>query len=71
MTNQSQIPKNKKYDLEERTAKFGEAIIEFAKSLPHNIINNELTLQLVDSGTRIGANYMEADGAESKKDFRH
>lgn len=71
MTNQCQILKNKKYDLEERTAKFGEAIIEFAKSLPQNIINNELIPQLVDSGTSIGANYMEADGAESKKDFRH
>ncbi len=71
MTNQSQIPKDKKYDLEERTTKFGEAIIEFAKSLHHNIINNELVPQLVDSGTSIGANYMEADGAESKKDSRH
>ena len=71
MANQCQIPKNNKYDLEERTAKFGEAIIEFAKSLPQNIINNELIPQLVDSGTSIGANHMEADGAESKKDFRH
>ncbi len=71
MTNQCQNPKQKKYDLEERTARFGEAIIDFAKSLPHNIINNELIPQLVDSGTSVGANYMEADGAESKKDFRH
>jgi len=61
----------KKYDLEERTARFGEAIIEFAKSLPRNLINNELIPQLVSSGTSVGANYMEADGAESKKDFRH
>jgi four helix bundle protein len=69
--NKGQISKAKKYDLEERTAKFGEAIIEFAKTLPQNIINNELIPQLVSSGTSIGANYMEADGAESKKDFRH
>lgn len=61
----------KKYDLEERTAKFGERIIDFVKTLPRNPINNELISQIVRSGTSIGANYMEADGAESKKDFRH
>lgn len=60
-----------KYDLTERTAKFGEEIIEFAKTLPHNPINNSLVDQLIRSGTSIGANYMEADGAESKKDFQH
>ena len=50
---------------------FGEAIIEFARTVPHNIINNPLINQIVRSGTSIGTNYMEADGAESKKDFRH
>jgi len=59
------------YDLEERTARFGEDIIDFAKTLPINPINNELIGQIVKSGTSVGANYMEADGAESKKDFRH
>jgi len=72
MLNQVQNPKSKdKYDLEERTAVFGEDIIRFAKNLPRNVINNPLISQLVRSGTSIGANYMEADGAESKKDFRH
>jgi len=61
----------KVYDLEERTARFGESIIDFAKTLPRNIINNQLIGQIVSAGTSIGANYMEADGAESKKDFRH
>ena len=61
----------KEYDLEERTALFGEGIIDFLKTLPHDIINNEIIKQLVRSGTSIGANYMEADGAESRKDFRH
>mgnify|MGYP001561853491 CR=1 FL=1 len=59
------------YDLEERTAKFGELIITFAKSLKSNTVNNSLISQIVRSATSIGANYMEADGAESKKDFRH
>jgi four helix bundle protein len=65
------MPNDKKYDLEERTAVFGEKIISFVKSLPKNVINDELVRQIVRSGPGIGANYMEADGAESKKDFRH
>jgi four helix bundle protein len=72
MPNQAQNPNDKKkYDLEERTAQFGEAIIEFAKILPKDPVNNPLISQLVRAGTSIGANYMEADGAESKKDFQH
>lgn len=72
MSNQAQNPNDKKkYDLEERTAKFGEEIIEFVKILPKSSINNPLINQTVRCGTSIGANYMEADGAESKKDFRH
>lgn len=59
------------YDLEERTALFGEQIIDFAKILPSDRVTNVLVGQLVRSGTSIGANYEEADGAESKKDFRH
>jgi four helix bundle protein len=50
-----------KYDLEERVAKFGEAIIDFAKSLQPNIINKPLISQLIKSATSIGANYMEAN----------
>ncbi len=61
----------KKYDLEERTAKFGEDVIGFLKTVEKNTINNPLINQLVRSATSIGANYMEADGAESKKDFKH
>lgn len=59
------------YDLEERTAKFGEDIIYFVKSLNRNAVNLVLIRQIVRSGTSIGANYMEASGAESKKDFIH
>lgn len=59
------------YDLEERTAVFGEKIIEFAQGLEKNIINIPLIGQVIKSGTGTGANYCEADGAETKKDFRH
>ncbi len=58
-----------KYDLEERTAVFGEKIIEFVKSLQRNPVNNSLISQVVRSGTSVGANYMEADAANTKKDF--
>jgi four helix bundle protein len=61
----------KKYDLEERTAKFGEEIIEFCKKIPKNIINNPIISQLLRAGTSIGSNYCEADCAESRKDFEH
>jgi four helix bundle protein len=61
----------KKYDLEERTAKFGENIIEFCKNVKQDVITRPLINQLVRSGTSIGANYMEANAASSKKDFRN
>lgn len=70
MTNQIPNPNDqKKYDLEERTAKFSEKIINFAKKLPQNLITKSLISQLIRSGTSIGANYCEADEANSKKDF--
>jgi len=63
--------KDKKYDLEERTAKFGEDIIEFAKKVPKNVITLPLITQLIKAGTSVGSNYCEADCAESRKDFEH
>jgi len=60
-----------KYDLEDRTAKFGQDIILLARSLKRDVVNNPLINQIVKSGTSIGANYMEANGANSKKDFRN
>ena len=57
------------YDLEKRTAQFGEAIVDFAKTIPQNPITNRLIRQLVGAGTSVGANYAEADDSVSKKDF--
>lgn len=62
---------NKKYDLAERTARFAEEIVEFAMTLPNTPENIPLKTQLIKASTSIGANYEEADGAESKKDFNH
>ena len=72
MPNKTQNPNDKKrYDLEERTAQFGEAIIALVKTFPQGPINSPLISQIVRAATSIGANYMEADGAESKKEFQH
>jgi four helix bundle protein len=61
----------KKYDLEERTAAFGEGILKFSRKIPITEITRPILNQLVRSGTSVGANYCEADDAESKKDFLH
>ena len=70
MTN---VTNNKKWDLEERTAKFGENVILFCKKVPRNPITIPLITQLVKAGTSVGVpiHRDEADDAESKKDFRH
>ena len=59
------------YDLEERAAKFGEDAVDFARALEKDIINRVFVSQLVRSATSVGANYMEANQASSKKDFRN
>src|SRR4030042_4531902 len=69
-TNQIIKSNNKSFDLEERTAIFGENIMGFCKLLPLNIITKPLINQLISSATSVGANYMEANGADSKKDFK-
>jgi len=57
-------------DLMERTAQFGEAVIRFAKKVPHKPENNRLISQLVGAAISIGANYCEADDSVSGKDFK-
>ena len=59
------------FDLEERTAQFGEAIIRFCKKIPRAPENNRLIDQLVGCGTSVGANYCEANEGVSKKDFKN
>lgn len=67
MTNNQNI----KYNLEERTATFGENIIKFCYKIEKNSITAPLITQLVKAATSVGANYCEADDAESKQDFKH
>jgi four helix bundle protein len=60
----------REFDLEERTAAFGEGIIRFSKTVPVNPVTSPLIAQLVRAATSIGANYCEADDSDSRKDFR-
>jgi four helix bundle protein len=60
----------KVFDLEERTAVFGEKIVKFSKRIPRDPTNNRLIDQLVGCGTSVGANYIEASESVSKKDFK-
>ncbi len=71
MPNRNDSNEQRPYDLEERTARFGEAIIDFAKKVPVSGVTKRLIEQVVGAGTSVGANYCEADDAVSKKDFRH
>lgn len=58
-----------KYDLEERVEKFGEEVIELVKKIKITPMTRPIIEQLVSSATSVGANYFEANGASSKKDF--
>ncbi|MBN1367452.1 MAG: four helix bundle protein [Dehalococcoidales bacterium] len=62
---------NKRYDLEDRTAEFTKAVIFHFQKLPKNTINIELISQGIRAAGSVGANYIEANEAESKKDFAH
>jgi len=61
----------KSFDLEERTANFGESVIKFCRGLKQDAVSKPVISQLVRSATSIGANYMEANAASSRKDFRN
>ncbi len=62
---------NKTYDLKERTALFSERVIHFCKNIKGSNIIDPIINQLIRAATSIGANYCEANGASSKKDFRN
>ena len=60
-----------KIELEKRTKEFSLILIRFLQSLPKNYLGEALGRQLLKSGTSIGANYREANRAESRADFIH
>ena len=58
------------FDMEERTAVFGENVVRFSKKIPRDPSNNRLIDQVVGAGTSVAANFCEANDCFSKKDFR-
>ena len=67
MTTEAKAKKH--YDLEERTFRFARSVFDFIGVLPKTIVNTEITKQVVRSSGSVGANYIEANEALSKKDF--
>jgi four helix bundle protein len=59
------------FDLEKRTAAFGESVIEFCQTVGRTAITKPLISQLVRSACRVGANYCEADESATKREFRY
>jgi four helix bundle protein len=59
----------KQYDLEERTYEFARDVRGLVKRLPRTLANIEDARQLVNASGSVGANYIEANEALSKKDF--
>jgi four helix bundle protein len=60
-----------KKELEARTKRFALSVIELAGKLPRGKVSDVIGYQLLKSGTSIGANYREANRAESRDDFIH
>jgi four helix bundle protein len=63
------MSQNSNYNLDKRTTIFGESLIKFCKTLSLDTISKPIVSQIIRSGTSIGANYMEANNASSRKDF--
>jgi four helix bundle protein len=59
------------YDLEERTKIFSKEIIKYLIKIKKSDLNRNIISQLIRSSTSVGANYCEANGASSKKDFKN
>jgi four helix bundle protein len=68
-TQMTQTGKSRQYDLEDRTFAFAQKVRSFVKKLRKTIANIEDTKQLIKASGSVGANYIEANEALSKKDF--
>jgi four helix bundle protein len=67
----TETPERSQYDLEDRTYVFAKSVRAFVKRLPQTVCNQEDVRQVVRSSGSVGANYIEANEALSKKDFWH
>ena len=62
---------DKSRQFEERTQDFALEIILFTKKVPKSVENEVIVKQLIRSSSSVGANYVEANNASSKQDFRN
>jgi four helix bundle protein len=65
----TEVQNSKQYDLEERTLRFAKEVLKFVGILPKTLANIEIMKQIIRSSGSVGANYIEANEALSKKDF--
>ena len=65
----AEIQDRKPYDLEERTFGFAKDVLRLIRALPTTLANQEIAKQVIRSSGSVGANYIEANEAVSKKDF--
>ena len=65
----TKIQSTKQYDLEDRTLEFAKQVRLFVRKLNRSLANLEDSKQLIRSSGSVGANYIEANEALSKKDF--
>ncbi|MBI2619783.1 MAG: four helix bundle protein [Ignavibacteriales bacterium] len=61
----------KHYDLEERTEAFAKRVRDFVRKVPKDLANLEYCRQLIRASGSVGANYIEANEALSKKKVGH
>mgnify|MGYP006298263331 CR=1 FL=1 len=69
--NKTQVAYEHGFDLEDRCRTFAKRCRQFSKSLPQTVENIEDRKQLTRASGSVGANYIEANEAISKKDFVH
>ena len=69
ISTEGQKSKQKHYDLEERTLQFAKQVFVFVNKLPKTLTTIEISKQVVRSAGSVGANYIEANEAVSRKDF--
>jgi four helix bundle protein len=65
----TETKRSHEFDLDKRTLKFARNVIKFTDALQKTLVNIEIIKQLVRSSGSVGANYIEANEALSKKDF--
>ncbi len=63
------VQNSKPYDLGDTTLRFAKMVRNYVKNLPRTLSNMEDSRQLVKAFGSVGANYVEAEEALSRKDF--